>query len=1051
MATRRKGRFWRTCRVYFRRLRITVWLLILALLGALLYLNQVGLPGFAKRPLLENLRARGLDLQFSRLRLSWYRGIVAENVCFGRPDVPRSPQLTLAQVQMRLNARALARLQVQIDSLMLRKGRLVWPILEANRAPRQLVLDQIQSELRFLPGDEWALDHFTAVLADARLRLSGTVTNASSVRNWTWSPAEAAPADRPRRNWPSEVADALERIHFSAPPEFKLDVRGDARDPNSFAIYAMLTTAGADTPWGNLAKSRVNARLFPAATNGLSKAELSLEANAAQTRWATATNLHLTAQLASFESLTNWRSGDLTLCAEHATAPWANVANLHLVLHVASVEGQANLANADAILSVARAETCWGSATNAQLHAQWIHSLTNPIPLSGAATLQCARPTSQWACARELRLNARLAMPINNSPPRAEKSWAGWAKLEPYALDWDFHLAALQSAELAADEVTGGGQWRAPTLTITNLQAMLAQQPLSARGDLDVAARVMRVMFASKIDPHQLSPLLTRTARGWLARYSWEKPPDLAGEVSLVLPAWTNRHPDWRADVQPTLLLEADVNFTRGLTCQGVSVSAAQSHISYSNQVWHLPNLRVIRPEGRLEAAFETDNRAKDYHFNLHSTLNVLDLCPLLEPAQQRALNFFTFTQPPVIDAEIWGRRGDPQRTGLKGRVVLTNFTFRGESASYLQTALQYSNRLLQFTAPRLERGAERLSADAVTADFVAQMVYLTNGFSTGDPLAVARAIGPRVARAIQPYQFKQPPVARVWGGIPMHGEDAANLHFDLRGGAFEWWRFRVPEISGHVHWLGQHLTLSNVWAGFYGGQARGSAQFDFHPKQDTDYRFTVTATDALLQPLATDLFLRTNNLDGRLDGTLAIASASTADINTWNGSGNVTLRDGLIWDIPLFGIFSQVLNSTVPGLGNSRASAGRCTFAITNGVIRSEDLEIRSTGMRLQYRGTVDFQGQVNARAEAELLRDTWLVGPVVSTVLWPVTKLFEYKITGTLGDPKGEPVYLIPKVVLLPFQLPFHPLRTLRGLFPEGSGSNRTNTPPFRSLEQN
>jgi len=106
---------------------------------------------------------------------------------------------------------------------------------------------------------------------------------------------------------------------------------------------------------------------------------------------------------------------------------------------------------------------------------------------------------------------------------------------------------------------------------------------------------------------------------------------------------------------------------------------------------------------------------------------------------------------------------------------------------------------------------------------------------------------------------------------------------------------------------------------------------------------------------------------------------------------------------------------------------------------------------MRLQYRGTVDFQGQVNARAEAELLRDTWLVGPVVSTVLWPVTKLFEYKITGTLGEPKGEPVYLIPKVVFLPFQLPFHPLRTLRGLFPEGSGSNRTNTPPFRSLEQN
>jgi hypothetical protein len=91
MAARQKGRFWRNCRTYFRRVRITVWLVILALLGGLVYLNRVGLPGFAKKPLLEKVRARGFDLQFSRLRLSWYHGLVAENVRFGRADEPLSP------------------------------------------------------------------------------------------------------------------------------------------------------------------------------------------------------------------------------------------------------------------------------------------------------------------------------------------------------------------------------------------------------------------------------------------------------------------------------------------------------------------------------------------------------------------------------------------------------------------------------------------------------------------------------------------------------------------------------------------------------------------------------------------------------------------------------------------------------------------------------------------------------------------------------------------------------------------------------------------------
>ena len=1049
MANRRKGSFGRAGWVYFRRFRMAVWLLILAVLGALIYLNQAGLPGFAKTPLLNNLRARGLDLQFSRLRLSWYRGIVAENVRFVRPDAPLSPQLTLAQVQVRLNLRALARLQIQTDALRLRKGRLVWPVAETHRAPRQLVLDQIQSELRFLPGDEWALDYFTAVFAGAKIRLSGTVTNASAVRHWTAFQAEPAPAGAPRRNWPGEIADVLERIHFSAPPEFELDVRGDARVPHSFTIQALLNTPEAHTPWGRLVRGRVNARLFPAATNDLSHAELNLEAGGAQTRWATATNLSLNARLAAFASLTNWGKLELALCAERADSSWASAAHLTLALQADAIAGQTNLVTTDAVLTVARAASRWGGATNAHLHAQWMHSRADFQPLSGTASLHCAQASNSWATARELQINARLAMPGHDRPLRADESWGGWAALEPYALEWEGRADALQSPQLRLREVACAGQWRAPTLALTRIQATLAQQSLGGRGDVDVSTRRARVRFTSSIDPHELSPLLTGAAGDWLARLAWETPPTVAGEASLVWPAWTNRQPDWQTEVLPTLRLQADLNFARGLACQGVAVSAVQSHISCSNQVWRLPDLRIIRPEGQLEAAVETDLRTREYHCRLHSSVNVLDLRPLLAPDLQRALRFFTFAEPPVIDARVWGRWDEPRRTGLQGRVALTNFTFRGESASYLQTALQYTNHLLHFTDPRLGRGAERLSADAVTADFAAQKIYLSNGFSTGDPLAIARAIGPHVARVIHPYQFAQPPVARVWGIIPMHGEDDADLHFDLRGGAFAWWRLRASEISGHVHWLGQHLSLSNIWAGCYGGQVHGSAQFDFHPGHDADYQFTVTATNALLPPLVADLFLSTNHLDGRLNGTLAITRANTADINTWTGSGDLTLRDGLIWDVPIFGLFSQALNSVVPRLGYSRASAGRCTFGITNGVISSEDLEIRSTGMRLQYRGTLDFQGQVNARAEAELLRDAWLVGPLVSTVLWPVTKLFEYKITGTLGAPKGDPVYLVPKVVTLPFLFPFRPLRTLRGLFPESSNANNTNPPPVQPPE--
>src|SRR5882724_2949310 len=146
MAPRQKSRFWRLCRICFRRIRITLWLIVLILLGMIVYLNQIGLPGFVKRPLLEKLRARGIDLQFSRLRWRWYQGIVAENVRFGQARKGPGPQISAAQVQVQLNYHALSRLQLQVDALTLRQGSIIWPVPEPNQPGRELCVENVQTD-----------------------------------------------------------------------------------------------------------------------------------------------------------------------------------------------------------------------------------------------------------------------------------------------------------------------------------------------------------------------------------------------------------------------------------------------------------------------------------------------------------------------------------------------------------------------------------------------------------------------------------------------------------------------------------------------------------------------------------------------------------------------------------------------------------------------------------------------------------------------------------------------------------------------------------------
>jgi hypothetical protein len=293
---------------------------------------------------------------------------------------------------------------------------------------------------------------------------------------------------------------------------------------------------------------------------------------------------------------------------------------------------------------------------------------------------------------------------------------------------------------------------------------------------------------------------------------------------------------------------------------------------------------------------------------------------------------------------------------------------------------------------------------------------------------------------ALEPYHFLRPPTVHAQGAIPMRNEKDADLHFDVDGGDFQWLKFQVPHVAAKIDWIGENLAVTDIRTDFYLGKATGDAHFEFDKiSHSANFNFNFFAADANLHLLAKDLTDgKTNKLEGLLTARIEITNANTGNWQSWDGAGRVDLHDGLIWDIPIFGVFSPVLDTVMPGLGSSRARQGSATFIITNGVIDSEDLKIETLMARLRYRGTIDLKGVVNARMEAELLRNAWVIGPVLSLALWPVSKTFEYQITGTIQKPKSDPVY-IPKI----FFLPLHPVQTIKGLMPEQT-SPSTNAPP-------
>ena len=241
-------------------------------------------------------------------------------------------------------------------------------------------------------------------------------------------------------------------------------------------------------------------------------------------------------------------------------------------------------------------------------------------------------------------------------PTNFDSSVAWWTNAQPYRLILDAHrLAQLKSDKLNADSVACGGFWRAPELTVTKLSARLGGGRLDATARLNVATRELAFTNSSRFDIHAIAALLTEKTRERLAEFSWTQPPSLQAGGSLVLPAWTNRQPDWRAEVQPTIQLNGELAFTNA-TVLGAKIDWAHTHFSYSNLVWQLPDLAVVKAKTRLALSGGEDDRTKDYRWHIRGTFDPEAVRPFLTASNAvRGLDHFTFTEPLALDVDVGG------------------------------------------------------------------------------------------------------------------------------------------------------------------------------------------------------------------------------------------------------------------------------------------------------------------------------------------------------------------------------------------------------------
>lgn len=1048
----RKGKgFWGWSRRIFRWCRISVWLVILLIALAFLYLNKVGLPKFIKTRVVAAIEAQGLNVEFTRLRLRGYRQIVIDQMRLNATNAstPLLFEANLAELQF--NREQLHKLQFQLEALNLEQGRLTMDLKGSNA----FVVDHIRAQLRVEPQDRWTLRQFEGEALGARWRVSGSLTNLLALRAET---AREKAAGKKNADWTPalrDIVDTIEHIQFSAPPEIYLAALGDLRDLARFKASIVLRAPAAKTPWGDAQGLTVRSAIAPSARAGEQiEADVNIKVASATTPWGKINDAVLLGQAvypltnsAAFESAwslktdsvqTEWFSGKKIEATLNTRQAGTNL--LTLV--------QASAATGDFILGAAERATFQARLEHAYPVLALNHFLYDLLPGKPALALPMdpnqeiltlgQHWSGDWRLALDnLRTRNGAAGKFScngdvrerTDPVRTDASWGSWRNFASLLIDWRAEATDFRSGEARLERVAAAGSWKAPAFAVTAIDSQLYGGSFHLDGILDVPSRQVSAETRFNFDLKQIAWLFDPEVRPAFDQFTWDRPPEIQAKISFTAPPWQNPPKNWPGAVMKSAAL--DGSFAIGTVAyRGVSASALRTHFTFANSRWRLPDLVLARPEGAIELDYSGSVAETAFRLGIRGGIDPAAAAPLLEADMQEAFKQVQFPLPPFIEGTLSGDLKRLETLRFEGSVAVSNIVIRGEPFVDAKARIGYSNFWIYLEEPIAHRTTnEVLMASVGSVDLKRLLMYVTNGFSTTDPYRFTKILGPKIEKAIAPYKFAKPPTVRAEGTIPLEDENDADIRFQITGDEFAYWRFNMTKAQGVVYWHHQFLDVTNFTANFYGGDLDWEGHFIFRKGSEADYRFKGVITNSDLGLMLHDLVPGSpNKLDGTVHGTLVVTDAKSESLQSWQGHGEAVLQNGFLWDIPIFGIFSKPLDAVAPGFGRSRIYSGKGTFRIEDGKVYTKDMEVRAPAFRLRYNGSVDFDGGLDAKVEAELFRDAWVIGKAFSTMFWPLAKAFESKVTGNLAAPKSEFAH-IPKIILFPLR----PIQTLKELIPK------------------
>jgi hypothetical protein len=385
-----------------------------------------------------------------------------------------------------------------------------------------------------------------------------------------------------------------------------------------------------------------------------------------------------------------------------------------------------------------------------------------------------------------------------------------------------------------------------------------------------------------------------------------------------------------------------------------------------------------------------------EFHCKLSSSINPRDLLPLLPEKAVPVLAALDFEQPPHLELTASGPEPDLNTCNVNGELKLGRTRIHGIPLNAAATRLRITGRALfceQFKVDRDEGSA----TGTFVYDFGKQEVRLDKVKTNLTPVDAAGWIDKDLVRNVTPYRFKTPPALELDGVVQIHGSVNTNLEVLVDSPAGMDYTFlkknlSAKKVSGRLLFVKDRLQISNVVATLYGGRLLGSA--DISLKKEAPGHTAKIQVEDVDFPMLTKLYFNYDTSQGALSGSYDFSGRGD-DLRAMQGSGKLSVVNGDVFAIPVFGPFSGILNAIVPGMGYNVARQASASFEVSNGVLETTDFNVKGQGFEMLGNGKLSFPDDkinFNIRINAAGLP---------GVLLFPVSKLFEYSSDGPISKP--------------------------------------------------